>query len=85
MPLKGRRGRLEWLAWLPRISSPAVHLVQALARRKTTATRVRSSSADAHEWLSRDACVDVDAIFGRIEEKPNDRDHSPAPRTRKPD
>lgn len=84
MPPKGRNGPRHWLDWLPRIPSHAVHLVQAMARRGTATTRTTTSAADAHDWLSRDACVDVDAIFGRIEEKPNERDRPNAPRPRNP-
>lgn len=84
MPLKGRTGPKHLLGWLARIPSHAVHLVQALARKGTATTPMTTSPGDAHEWLSRDACVDVDAIFGRIEEKPDERDRPDAPRPRNP-
>ena len=37
---------------------------------RTATTPMTTSPGDAHEWLSRDACVDVDAIFGRIRRSP---------------
>lgn len=84
MPRKGRDGPRHWLDWLPAIPSHAVHLVQAIARRRTAATRTTTSSTDAHEWLRRDACVDVDAIFGRIEEKSEESDRPDVHRPRNP-
>ena len=78
MPPRGLNGPRHWLASLPRIPSHAVQFVKATARGRRTTTRTATSAVDAQEWLGRDACVDLDAIFGRTDERSNERDRPDA-------